>query len=131
MAKQLAHCMLPFVAKAGHRRVPISQFANLLIEPYIHRRPVVCDGAGLNSNADHSNPKTSPLKPLSDALLQYLQGKGLVLDIASSLRQGSSEHPIPAHHRYELASIIHSTCAPTATTQTALPSVKDNPFACA
>ena len=81
---------------------PCKEFSRLKL-----RRP-----GGLNSNADHSNPKTSSLKPLNDALLQYLQGKGLVSDIASSLRQGSPAHPIPAHHRYELACIIHQHLRP-------------------
>ena len=43
------------------RNVPISQFANLLPEPIVHRRPAICDGAGLNSTADQGNARISPI----------------------------------------------------------------------
>ena len=123
----LAQCMLPFVAQTGHRKVPLSEFANLLTEPYIHRRPAVCDGAGLNSTADYSNPKPSALKPLSAALMQHLQGKVLVSDIAHSLSQGNPEHPI-ADHRHELANIIHQHMRPNCNNPECMAISEGQPF---
>ena len=108
----MTQCVSPFVTSQGHRKVPLSAFSNLLAEPYVHRRPTVCDGAGLNSTADHSNPKSSPPKPLSNAIMQYLQAKNLVEDIAASLSRGNSDHPIASHHRHELAVIMHSHLHP-------------------
>ena len=112
MAKKLVACLLPYVSKKRHGKVPSSDFADLLTKTYIHRRPAACDGAGMNSAADHTNPKSSTLKPLSTALRAYLLEKKLVEDIARSLAQGNSERPIAKHRRHELACIIHSHLHP-------------------
>ena len=89
---------------------------------------MVCDGAGLDSNGDHSNPKASSFKPLSDALMQYLQSKHLVQDIAQSLSQGSQEHPIASHHRYELASIFHQHLHPNCNNPDCMAISEGQPF---
>ena len=47
-----------------------SDFANLLCEPIVHRRPPVCDAAGVNSTADHSNPQAA--SPFQDIVQQWL-----------------------------------------------------------
>ena len=59
LASALAALLQPFCTQTGACKASISDFANLLCEPVIHRRPPVCDGAGFNSTADHTNPKAS------------------------------------------------------------------------
>ena len=70
LAAALAAILQPFCARTGTRRASISDFSNLLCEPIIHRRPPVCNGAGFNSTADHTNPKAS--SPFQD-LIQHWQ----------------------------------------------------------
>ena len=61
LAKALATLMQPFCTSTGKHAVRISEFANLLPEPVVHRRLPVCDGAGLRSTADPTNSsKSSP-----------------------------------------------------------------------
>ena len=91
LAKQLAALMAPFCSSLGHKRVPLSHFSNLLPEPVVHRRPLVCDGAGMNSSADPSNPSTAP-SPLQDVITHWLQfaaQRNLTQSIVSHLCQAS------------------------------------------
>ena len=48
LARSMAQLMIPFVTRLGHRRASLRDFAQLLSEATISRRPTVCDGAGLN-----------------------------------------------------------------------------------
>ena len=91
LAQQLASIMAPFCTSLGHSQVQISQFANLLPEPHVHRRPPVCDGAGSNSSADHSNPQSSGcMQDVVDRWLQYTSSRSLKTRILSHLAQGRS-----------------------------------------
>ena len=67
LARQLASLMAPFCSSSGIKRYSIRDFANLLPGPMVHRRPPVCDGAGINSSADKSNAQPAP---------QLLAGRG-------------------------------------------------------
>ena len=61
LACSMAQLMLPFVTRLGHRRTSLRDFAHLLPEATISRRPTVCDGAGLNSTPNHTNVTKTPL----------------------------------------------------------------------
>ena len=114
LAKQLATLMAPFCSSLGHKRVPLSHFSNLLPEPVVHRRPLVCDGAGMNSSADASNPSTAP-SPLQDVIthwLQFANQHNLTQSIVSHLCQARGAHPLTAAQQLEVAAIAHSCLHP-------------------
>ena len=115
LAKQLATLKAPFCSSLGHKRVALSHFSNLLPEPVVHRRPLVCDGAGMNSSADASNPSTAP-SPLQDVITRWLQFAGqhnLTQSIVSHLCQARDAHPLTEAQQLEVAAIAHS-CLPSA-----------------
>ena len=106
LATALATCMAPFVSGICHRNVPISHFANLLPEPIVHRRPAICDGAGLNSAADQSNARASPVCPLAHKLLAYMREKGIIAHLAKA----EPTHPIADHHQFQLVQCSNKQC---------------------
>ena len=73
-------------------------------------------GLASNSTADHTNPNSSALKPLSTALLSYLSEKNLVEDVLRSLAQGNADHPT-ANTDMSWHASCAATCIPSATTQ--------------
>ena len=114
LAKQLAALMAPFCSSLGHKRVPLSHFSNLPPEPVVHRRPLVCDGAGMNSSADSSNPSTAP-SPLQDVITHWLQfaaQHNLTQSIVSHLCQARDAHPLTEAQQLEVATIAHSFLHP-------------------
>ena len=114
LAKQLAALMAPFCSNLGHKRVPLSHFSNLLPEPVVHRRPLVCDGAGVNSSADFSNPSTAP-SPLQDVIslwLQFAHQHDLTHSIVSHLCQAKDAHPLTKAQQLEVATMAHSCLHP-------------------
>ena len=78
----------------------------------MHRRPAICDGAGLNSTADHSNPKREALPGLTDRILTYVRKHNLDNSILCHIAQSKPDHPIAAHHQHELVHIVHSSLHP-------------------
>ena len=94
LAAALATRVAPFTTSLGHHEVSIAQFANLLPEPFVHRRPAVCDGAGVNSTAEHSNARHSPVTPLAHKLLAYLREHSLCEAMICHVAQGQPSHPI-------------------------------------
>ena len=84
---------------------------------YLPKRPAVCDGAGMFSTADHSANNTStepkPLAPLALSFKRYLASHGLIKHISSHLRESKDEPPLAEEHGIALASIVHSTLAPS------------------
>ena len=112
LAAALANCVAPYVSNLGHRNIPISQFAP---EAFVHRRPAICDGAGLNSTADHSNARASPVTPLARKLLSYIHEKQLGEGIVAHLTQAQPTHPIADHHQFQLVQIardhLHPQCS--------------------
>ena len=86
----------PFCSSLEHKRAPLSHFSNLLPETVVHRRPPVCDGAGMNSSADASNPSNDP-SPLQDVIkhwLQFAAQQDLTEQIISHLSQARDAHPL-------------------------------------
>ena len=104
--------MAPFCSSFGHKAVSIAHFANLLPEPSVHRRPAVCDGAGLHSSADHSNVTDHRLPGLAQALLCYMQQHGLDNSVLCHIAQSIPSHPIPDHHQFQLIQFMHSYLHP-------------------
>ena len=114
LAKQLAALMAPFCSSLGHKRVPLSHFSNLLPEPGVHRRPLVCDGAGMNSSADSSNASAAP-SPLQDVITHWLQfaaQRNLTQSIVSHRCQARDAHPLTEAQQLEVATIAHSFLHP-------------------
>ena len=114
LAKQLASLMAPFCSSFGHSLASLSSFSNLLPEPTVHRRPPVCDGAGMNSSADHSFPaeNASPLQDVVTHWLQYAEQRGMSQSIISHLCQAVDDHPLTEAQQLEVASIAHSLLHP-------------------
>ena len=83
-------------------------------EPVVHRRPLVCDGAGMNSSADFSNPSTAP-SPLQDVIslwLQFTHQHDLTHSIVSHLCQAKDAHPLTEAQQLEVATMAHSCLRP-------------------
>ena len=112
LAEALAACLAPFCTSLGHQNVSVALFAQLLPEPTVHRRPAICDGAGLNRAADHSNPKGEALPGLTDRILTYVHKHNLDNSILYHIAQSKPDHPIAAHHQHELVHIVHSSLHP-------------------
>ena len=124
LANQLASLMAPFCSSLGHRRVPLSNFSNLLSEPVVHRRPPVCDGAGMNS----PSPKPSPLQDVVAHWLQYSEQQGLTDRIVSHLCQAMDSHPLTEAQQLEVASIAHSCLRPQCKDPSCLQVIDGQPF---
>ena len=93
LATQLAALMAPFCSRRGFKRYSIRDFADLLPEPIVHRRPPVCDGASMRSTADHSSPQASCcLQDVATHWLQYAKSHSLHQHIISHLAQGVDSH---------------------------------------
>ena len=112
LAKALAACLAPFCTSLGHHNVSIAHFAQLLPEATVHRRPAVCDGAGLNSTSDHSNPQQEALPGLTDRILTYVRKHNLDNSILCHIAQSKPDRPIAAHHQRQLVHIVHSSLHP-------------------
>ena len=112
LAQAPAARMAPYFSNFGRRNVPISQFANLLPQPIVHRRPAICDGAGPNSAADQSNTRISPITPLAHKLLAYMREHHLCEGILTHLAQAQPTHPIADHHQRQLVQIAHDHLRP-------------------
>ena len=121
--------MQPFCASAGKQAVQISDFANLLPEPVVHRRPPVCDGAGMHSTADHSNPsRSSPLDDVAQHWQTYAEQHSITPDLVSHLMQGTDSHPLTPQQQMDVAEIAHRCLHPTCTSHDCLLVSPGQPF---
>ena len=113
LARQLAQLMAPFCSSSGIKRHSISDFANLLPEPVVHRRPPVCDGAGLNSTADHSNGRPSScLQDVATQWLQCAESQSLKQHIIAHLAQSQDSQPLTEQQQLDVAHIAHTCLRP-------------------
>ena len=113
LAGQLAALMAPFCSHRGIKRYSIRDFANLLPEPFVHRRPPVCDGAGMHSSAYHSNPQPSScLQDVATHWLQYAKSHSLHQRVISHLAQGLDSHPLTEQQQWDVAGVAHSCLRP-------------------
>ena len=62
LAHSMASIFAPFVTAQGKQNASIADFADLLPETYVPHRMTLCDGAGMNSHADHTFAKQSKLE---------------------------------------------------------------------
>ena len=113
-AEALASLMQPFCASTGKHAIRISEFANLLPEPVVHRRPPVA--MGLRSTADHTNPsKSSPLGDIAQHWQAYVTQRSITPDLVSHLGQSIDSHPHPPSPQQQLdvAEITHQCLRPS------------------
>ena len=114
LASALASLMTPFCSSTGKQSIRISDFANLLPEPVVHRRPPVCDGAGMRSAADHSKPcKSSPLNDVVQRWQAYAEEHSITPDLVSHLMQRTDSHPLTPQQQMDIAEIAHRCLHPT------------------
>ena len=129
LAAALAALLKPFCTQTGIRNASISDFANLLCEPVVHRRPPVCDGAGFNSTADHTNPKaSSPFQDLIQHWQQYALQHDLSPHIVQRLAQGIDSHPLTQQQHLDLAEIAHKCLHPSCSQPDCLLVTPGQPF---
>ena len=129
LAAALAALLQPFCTRTGICKASISDFANLLCEPVIHRRPPVCDGAGFNSAADHTNPKaSSPFQDLVQRWQQYASQHDLSPRILRHLAQGIDSHPLTHQQQLDLADIAHKCLHPSCSQADCLLVTPGQPF---
>ena len=111
LAQAVAKIFQPHLTNTGRCRVPLSNFANLLPEPQVHRRPPACVGAGLHSSADCSNASTAGnLDALADSWLHYLTQHELFLPLIKHLHEGVDS--LPESHQQAFTQIAHSVLHP-------------------
>ena len=114
LAAALAALLQPFCTQTGICKASISDFANLLCEPVVHRRPPVCDGTGFTSTADHTNPKaSSPFQDLIQHWQQYASQHDLSPHIVHHLAQGIDSRPLTHQQQLDLADIAHKCLRPS------------------
>ena len=128
LASALASLLQPFCTQTGTRKA-ISDFANLLCEPVVHRRPPVCDGAGFNSTADHTNPKaSSAFQDLLQHWQRYAAQQDLSSHIVRHLAQGADSHPLTPQQQLDLADIAHKCLHPSCSQADCLLIAPGQPF---
>ena len=75
---------------APHSVVPLRNFHSFLPQCFSAKRPAVCDGAGLFSNADNMSGSTAqshaPMRAAAKDILAYLRQHNLVHSIAQHLK---------------------------------------------
>ena len=121
--------MLPFVSQHGHRSASISSdFADFITEDFVPRRLRLCDGAGLNSTADHSTPKAGSLQGLAHTLVAWFHSNDVVKPTLQHLASGAESRPISQDLQLALAEICRNHLIPSVHTDTALRISPGQPF---
>ena len=108
----MASVFAPFVTAQGKQNASIADFADLLPETYVPHRVTFCDGAGMNSHADHTFAKQSKLKPLADKWWDAIQQAGASQRILEHLQEAQPEQ--------DMARIAAETLLPSCSTEQAL-----------
>ena len=101
---------------APHSVVPLRNFRSFLPQCFSAKRPAVCDGAGLFSNADNMSGSTTqshaPMRAAAKDILAYLRQHNLVHSIAQHLREHRETEPLSEHHGAVIAEIIRRKSRP-------------------
>ena len=111
---------------APHAVVPLRNFHTFLPQCFSARRPAVCDGAGLFSNADHMS--------LLPARLQCMRPQKIFWHIlnnitcAQHLREGTDSEPLSEQHGAVIAEIIRRKVDPEGSTEHGLTISPGQPF---
>ena len=87
--------------------VPWQDFMQHCSAPFVRKRPVVCDGAGMHSSADKSLPATElPLKHLAQQWLQYLASEDAFLHLVEHIHEGRDAHPFSETQQARLTDMV-------------------------
>ncbi|CAE7709675.1 unnamed protein product, partial [Symbiodinium necroappetens] len=101
------------VSPGASASVPWQDFGQHCSGPFKHRRPAVCDGAGLNSAADKSVPQgNTKLQTLSEQWIQYLPSENLLLHLVEHIHEGRDAHPFTEEQQQRITSIAHEALHP-------------------
>ena len=83
--------------------VPWQDFLQHCSAPFMRKRPIVCDGAGMHSSADRSLPATNlPLQHLAQQWLQYLASEDAFLHLVEHIHEGRDAHPFSHKQQAQL-----------------------------
>ena len=120
------------VSGSPHSGVPLRNFQPFLPQCFCAKRPAVCDGAGLFSNADNMSTSTAqahaPMKEAAKDILAYLRQHNLVRSIAQHLREHKETEPLSEHHGAVIAEIIRRKVDPECSTEHCLAISPGQPF---
>ena len=115
-----------------HSIVPLRNFHSFLPQCFCAKRPAVCDGAGLFSNADNMSTSTAqshaPMREAAKDILAYLRQHNLVHSIAQHLREHKETEPLSEHHGAVIAEIIRRKVDPECSTEHCLAISPGQPF---
>ena len=128
LAKSLAKLTLPFVSQQGHYSASISDFTDFITEDFVPCRLKLCDGAGLNSTADHSTPKLGGLQSLAQTFMDWFRSRDMIRPTLQHLASGTDSHPLSKDQQLELAKICHNHLLPSVSADTALHISPGQPF---
>ena len=128
LARSLAELLLPFVSQQGHCSASISDFADFITEDFVPRRLKLCDGAGLNSTADHSTPAPGGLQSLAQTFMDWFRSHDMIQPTLQHLASSADSHPLSKDQQLELAKVCHSHLLPSLSADTALHISPGQPF---
>ena len=115
-----------------HSVVPLRNFHSFLPQCFCAKRPAVCDGAGLFSNADNMSTSTAqahaPMREAAKDILAYLRQHNLAHSIAQHLREHKETEPLSEHHGAVIAEIIRRKVDPDCPTEHCLAISPGQPF---
>ena len=83
-----------------------------------------CDGAGLNSTADHSTPAPGGLQSLAQTFMDWFRSR----DMIQPTLQHLASHPLSKDQQLELAKVCHSHLLPSLSADAALHISPGQPF---
>ena len=128
LAHSLAQLFLPYVTSQGMQNASIADFADMIPETYVPRRLRVCDGAGMNSTADHTFPAQSKLQKLADSWWSAMDTDDLPQRLFAHMRQGNPSHPLSPDAQHQIACIAAKQFLPSSTVDQALHVSEGQPY---
>ena len=115
LASRITNIFAPFVNNQGWQNASIADLANLLPQTYVPGRMKLCDGAGMQSNADHTFPRRSKLKSLADKWWQALQDSWATDSAMLHLSEAKPGHPFSTELQERMAAIAAEELLPAST----------------
>ena len=101
------------VSPGASASVPWQDSSQHCSGPFKHRRPAVCDGAGLNSDADKCVPQgNKKLQTISEQWIHYLASENLLLHLVEHIHEGRDAHSLTEEQQQRITSIAHEVLHP-------------------
>ena len=113
LAQGLATIFAPFLTQKGWSNASITDFSDLLPETYAPQRMRLCDGAGMNSTADHTFPKSSKLHELAELYWKEIEAQQAADSATLHLQSAQPSHPFGEELQESLARIAASHLLPS------------------